>query len=136
MKFEKLFRRYNEDNGFNHHCGFICVHVEEGFAEVDLPIRPECLNPRQTVHGGLLYALVDTAAGVAANSHGVSCVTLSGNFNYLLPGTGTKLRAVAREVRRGRTTGVYDVEIFDDAQKLVAKGSYTMYFTGEKIDVD
>ena len=39
MKFEKLFRRYNEDNGFNHHCGFICVHVEEGFAEVDLPIR-------------------------------------------------------------------------------------------------
>lgn len=136
MKYEKLIRHCNENSGFNKHCGITCVQVEEGFSEVELPIRPECLNPGKTVHGGLLFSLGDTAAGVAAISHGVSCVTLSGNFNYLLPGTGTKLRAFAREVRHGRTTGVYDVEIFDDAQKLVAKGTYTMYFTGEKIDVD
>lgn len=136
MDFEKLIRYCNRDSGFDYYCGVVCTAIREGYAELEMPITPDCLNPGRTVHGGLLYSIGDTAAGIAAISHGVACVTLSGSMNYLRPAAGTLLRAVAKEVRHGRTTGVYDIEVFDDAQKLVTKGTYTMYFTGKRLDID
>ena len=91
----------------------------------ELEITPDKLNGLDLVQGGAIFTLADLAFAGAANSGGIPTVSASVNLSYIRPGTGTKLRAVASEVSRGRRTGVYSVQVFDGAGKIVAHGSIT-----------
>jgi len=74
-------------------------------------------------HGGAIAALIDIAgdyALIALLGHGVP--TINFRVDYLRPAAGAALRAMARVRRAGRTIGVVDVDILDDADRLVAVG--------------
>ena len=80
------------------------------------------------VHGGALFSLGDTAAGAASFATGRDSVTLSASINYIKPGIGGKLIAIAQEISRGRTTGVYEIFIFNDKEVLLCRATFTMFF--------
>lgn len=125
-------RQRQQHDGFAAHNGIQVTRVWDGFAEGELTITPDSLNPQGDVHGGCLVALADTVAGTAAFSqaarHEKTCVTLQSSFNYLLPGRGSKLFCRAEPQRVGGTVAVYHVALTDDQGRTVATGCFTFYF--------
>ena len=75
--------------------------------------------------------LADFAFAGAANATGMQTVSLNVNTSFIRPGTGKLLRAVARKTSQGRTTSVYNVEVYGEDGKLVAVVNITGYIIGE-----
>lgn len=92
-----------------------------GEAVATMEIREDMLNGYAVCHGGLLFALADTAFACACNGYDVQTVSSGGNIDYLRPArAGDQLRAHAQEQHRGRRLGVYDVVVSNQAGKRVA----------------
>ncbi len=127
-------RNRQENGGYNGLHGLRVVTVREGYAEVLLPADERFLNPLGNVHGGAIYTLCDVAAGTAAASRGRVGVTLSSNVNYLRPGhAGEPMTAVTKEVKHGRQTAVYEVEV-RQGERLIAAAAFTMYYVDRTLE--
>lgn len=108
--------------------GFDLVSIEPGVARFELQIDERHANPMGTLHGGILCDLADAAMGMAYASllrPGESFTTLELKINFLKPVWKTKLTAVAHVVRAGRTVGLVECDVFDEAESLVARASGT-----------
>jgi uncharacterized protein (TIGR00369 family) len=95
---------------------------------ITMPLKPEFERAPNTgqFHGGPIASLIDTAGCfglIMVQGHGVP--TINFRTDYLRPAIKTDLRAVAQVRRVGRTVGIVDVDVFDDAGKLVAVGRGT-----------
>ncbi len=93
-----------------------------------MPLKPEFERAPGSgqFHGGPIAALIDTAgcfALVMVLGQGVPTVNF--RTDYLRPAINTSLTAHATIRRVGRTVGVVDVDVYDDAEKLVAVGRGT-----------
>lgn len=125
-------RQRQEKGGFNELLGLRVNHIRQGYAEIELPARPENLNPLGNAHGGVIFSLCDVAAGTAAASSGRVGVTLNASINYLRPGKqGQSLIAKTREIKTGRTTAVYGVDVTSEDGTEVASATFTMYYIGD-----
>ncbi|MCL5966770.1 MAG: PaaI family thioesterase [Deltaproteobacteria bacterium] len=85
-------------------------------------------NPMGTVHGGILCDLADLAMGYAFASTlgpGESFTTLELKINFLRPVFDEKLTAKAKVMHRGRSIGMVEVDVTNEAGKVVARGSST-----------
>lgn len=125
---EELIQRLNGNSQYLQSNDMKVTELREGYARVEMIIDEQILNVHGFVHGGALYSLADTAAGAASFATGRDSVTLTGTINYIKPGKGGKLIGVATEVSRGRTTGVYEVFIYNDASLLLSRATFTMFF--------
>ncbi|MGI5936819.1 MAG: PaaI family thioesterase [Oscillospiraceae bacterium] len=127
----KKFKEYmNTAENFNLHNGLEVVEIREGYCECRVKLTKNSMNPQGYAHGSLIFALCDEATGVAAAAGGRSMLTLNSSINFLRPGTGEYLRAVATCVKDGKTTGVFEAIVYDDQDRMVAKGVFTIYYTG------
>jgi uncharacterized protein (TIGR00369 family) len=78
---------------------------------------------RPDYHGGIIATLIDIAGHAAlAVKLGHRVPTVDMRVDFLRPAIGSDLRAVARVLRVGRTVGVTDVEVIDDAGRAIAAG--------------
>ncbi len=109
------------------------TRVETNFAEAELTVTPEMLNGNDVVQGGAIFTLADIAFAGAANSENQGMVTQSCTMSFLRPGSGSRLTAEARVINRGRSTGVYYVEVRNDQGKLVACGQINGFATGKPL---
>jgi len=136
INYEKLLELRNRKVGFNHDIGLNFTRIEEGYAEAELPIEERHLNPLGTVHGGCTFTLMDAVGGSAAISYGYLITTASSHVLFINAARNTKkLRAVAKAIKAGRTLIDIDVEVFDDADEMVAKATFVFFRLGEKIGV-
>lgn len=108
------------------------VEVDQYHAKVQLCVDEKIYNLHQSVHGGAIFALADTAAGSCAIGAGKMPTTLSGHINYFKPGRGKQLIAIAIPQHIGRTTGVFDVTVTNDQDLVVAKATFTMFFLDQR----
>lgn len=138
MDYDKLIAFRDRENPFAVFLGIQTTKIAEGYAEVVLPLKPEYLNPTKAVHGGCLYTIGDIAAGAVAASYGTKAVTVSGEYHYLTAAKDTKkIRARARCIKSGRTLLTIDVELSDDADRLIGKGIFTYFrLLNEVISLD
>ena len=84
-------------------------------------VREDMVNGFNICHGGLVFALADTAFAFACNAYDDLTVAASGTIEFLHPAhLGDELRAVASENYRGRRRGIYTAEIFNQEDELVA----------------
>lgn len=92
--------------------GMRALWVAPGQAEVAMTVTPVMLNGHQIGHGGMVFALADTAFAVACNSYNRNTVATGCDIDFLAQvRAGDELRALARErYRRGRS-GLYDVTV-------------------------
>lgn len=86
---------------------------------------PELHQPYGIVHGGVYSSVIETAASVGAaawfgDRGGV--VGVSNQTDFLRAVRDGELCAVAAPVHRGRTQQLWQVEITDAAERLVARG--------------
>jgi uncharacterized protein (TIGR00369 family) len=108
--------------------GFDVESVHEGRAILRLDVRPRHKQVHGVVHGGVLAALADTTAAVAAYTVvplGVELATLELKINFLEPVPGGRVKGDARILRAGRNFIVTECEIFNESGSLAAKALIT-----------
>lgn len=136
-KYEKLIKYRNSTDPFGKQIGIEITSLSEGCAKGELTINKNHLNPVNSVHGGCLFTMADIIGGAAAWSRGDDVVTTSSNITYLNPALGSrKLIAVAREIKYGKKISVYDIDIYDEKDRLIAKATNSYYNLGKKIEID
>ncbi len=91
-------------------------------------VAPKHLQPHGIVHGGVHCSAIETVcsigASISANERepGTSAVGLENHTSFIRGVREGTLTAIARPVTRGRTTQVWEAEIRDAEQRLVATG--------------
>lgn len=84
----------------------------EGYARVRMVLRADMLNGHGTGHGGMIFALADTAFGYACNSRNIAAVAQQASIHFLSPAReGDVLIAEAFEDTVVGRTGSYRVNI-------------------------
>lgn len=109
--------------GFILNNNYKVVNVSDNYCEMVADITETSMNPYNYAHGGFIFGLADTAAGVAARATGRSAVTVNSSIDYLHAVKGKQISAIAKCIKEGRTISVYDVSVYDEQKRLVAKAS-------------
>jgi len=92
-----------------------------GGARVVMRVRTDMVNGHGVCHGGLVFALADSAFAFACNSSNRATVAASAQIEFLIPAElGDVLTATAREHWRSRRAGIYDVLVENQAGTRVA----------------
>ena len=95
--------------------------VREGYARIAMVVRADMLNGKAIAHGGMIFALADTAFAYACNSRNVNTVAQSATVNFLAPGQlGDRLVAEAREEALTGRSGVYHVTVRNQKDEKIA----------------
>ena len=124
----ELVRRRVKESRSTELLGFDVESVQAGRAIFRLDVRPRHKQIHGVVHGGILAALADTTAAIAAYTavpKGTEIATVELSINYLEPVPGGRIKADARVLRAGRNFVVTECEIFTEDGKLAAKALLT-----------
>jgi acyl-CoA thioesterase len=85
-------------------------------------LRPDMLNGHGKVHGGMVYALADTAFAYACNSRNLRTVGAQATMIFLDGAVdGEVLVAEAQEQALVARSGVYNVSVRTDAGRPIAE---------------
>ena len=100
--------------------GMKLVEIDEGHAVLSLTVQPHHANGLGICHGGVTFALADSAFAFACNSRNQSTVAQQNQITYLAPAKiGETLIATATETSLSGRSGVTDVSVeTDDGQKV------------------
>ncbi len=122
---------------FNRVLGVKVVSTDPAAPRVRFDMRPDLIgNPaRQTLHGGVIAAVLDVAAGFAIHIALIEKQREAGDeirfpnigtvdlrVDYLRPGRGKHFIASCRVVRLGRRIAVTHMELVNDEGELIATG--------------
>jgi phenylacetic acid degradation protein PaaD len=92
-----------------------------GTACVSMRVRADMVNGHGICHGGLVFALADSAFAFACNSHGDNTVAAGAAIEFLMPAReGDQLTAVAHERWRTGRSGIYEIEVRNQRGEAVA----------------
>lgn len=101
--------------------GITVDEIRPGRALLSMIVREDMLNGHETCHGGLIFALADSAFAFACNACNRVTVALGAQITFIEPARlGDRLIALASEQSRTRRTGVYDVEVVSDDGRKIA----------------
>ena len=95
--------------------------VRPGYARARMTVRDDMVNGHAVCHGGLTFALADTAFAYACNAANVATLAQHCSIAFTAPArAGDVLTATAEErLVRGRT-GIYDVTVVDQNDATIA----------------
>ena len=113
--------------GFIEANNYHVLKVEKNYCEMEGIITDTSINNLKIVHGGYIFGLADTAAGIAAMTDGQNVVTVDSNINYFKPAMGNKIVAIASSLKVGKTISVYEVLIKSENDDLLAKATFTYF---------
>jgi LAO/AO transport system kinase len=83
-----------------------------GRCEATMTVGPQHLNFNGGCHGGAIFALADSAFGLASNSHGPLASGIDAHITYQAGvAAGSTLVARANEVSRSRRLAVYRIDV-------------------------
>lgn len=118
---------YDKD-AFSQWMGIVIEDISLGSCQLSMIIQAEMLNGFRISHGGIAYALADSALAFAANTYGYHAVTLETSISHVkVVHEGDKLRAVAKELSRSARFGIYEVTITNQKNQTIAIIKGTMY---------
>ena len=100
--------------------GLEVLALGDGTATVSTTLRREMLNGFGIAHGGMIFAIADSAFALACNPHtpdedqaGTITVAAGVDVNFLAPAhVCERITAVAAERAHSGRSGLYDVQVF------------------------
>ncbi len=116
--------------------GVEMLPAPDSVARVSLKLREEHMSRARRVHGGVLFALLDSALGhavVKSLERGRGCATLELKINYFRPVQEGMVRAEGRLVNRSRKTAYAEGEAVNEEGKLLARASGTFFITETRV---
>ncbi|GAA5199888.1 hydroxyphenylacetyl-CoA thioesterase PaaI [Microbacterium jejuense] len=95
---------------------------EPGEAVVSMRVRDDMTNGFAITHGGIVFALADTAFAMACNEDAAVTVAAGADISFLKATyAGQTLTAHARRRAVTGRTGLYDVTVTDETGDVVAE---------------
>jgi acyl-CoA thioesterase len=122
-----------EKDAFSRWLGIEIVSAEAGYSKLSMMVRDDMVNGFGVCHGGITFALADSALAFAANSRGKVSLALENNIHYtkkVVP--GDHLFAESTEIQNGRSIGVYKISITNQDEDLVADFRGTVFRSGDE----
>lgn len=121
-------------DGFSAWLGIELVEVKSAAAVLRMTVRKDMLNGFGVCHGGIPYALADSALAFASNTHGRVTVSIQNSISYPAPAyEGDVLTAVAREQSVANRVGFYQVDVTNQSGVAVGHFTGTVYRTNKPL---
>lgn len=130
---QELMQQAHADTAVSH-LGIEIVEIGEDFLRARMPVDARTKQPFGLLHGGCSVVLAETLGSMAAYysaPEGHHAVGLDINANHLRAATSGWVTGTTRAVHIGRTTHVWQIDIADDAGKLVCVSRITMAILGD-----
>jgi uncharacterized protein (TIGR00369 family) len=116
--------------GFNEAMGVHFVSIEANEIVAELKASEQHLQPYGLVHGGVFTALIETlcsvGAALAVMPEGKTAVGLENTTSFLRAVRSGTIRGTARPLSQGRRSHVWQAEVRDQEDRLVASGRVRM----------
>lgn len=101
--------------------GMHVTFLEAGNCVLKMKVLEHMVNGFNIAHGGITYALADSAMAFASNAHGVQCVSIETAISHIKKvQVGDDLTASCTALSRNRKVGIYEVEVTNQSNELVA----------------
>jgi acyl-CoA thioesterase len=101
--------------------GMRIAAMAPGEARVTMMVRADMVNGHRLCHGGLIFALADSAFAFACNSYGDSTLAAAASIDFLAPAReGDALTAHARELWRAGRSGLYEITVSNQHGEPIA----------------
>jgi len=95
--------------------------VDEGYAVLSLTVCEQHLNGLAICHGGVTFALADSAFAFACNSRNQATVAQHNSISYLAAAKlGDVLKAEAKEISQQGRNGIFDVNVTNQSGTVIA----------------
>ena len=112
--------------GYNRAIGLSFVRATADEVVAELTVGPAHTQPYGLVHGGVYSGMIETlcstGAAIWAGAHGLTTVGLENTTSFLRATRSGKLRGRGVPLARGQRTQVWEVQIHDERERLVASG--------------
>ena len=127
---EGLVATMLEGDAFSRWLGVEVTALGPGACTVRMTVRDEMLNGFGVCHGGVTYALADSALAFASNTHGRVTVSVDNAISYpAAVRAGDTLVATATEESASRRLAFYRVTVTNQRGETVALFRGTVYRT-------
>jgi len=101
--------------------GMRIIAVGPGWARLVMRVRADMVNGHGLCHGGMVFALADSAFAFACNSYNEATVAAAASIDYLAAAReGDELTAAAAELWRSRRSGLYEITIANQRGERIA----------------
>ncbi len=112
------------------HLGMEWVELGDNFLKARMPVDYRTMQPYGLLHGGASVALAETIGSVGAamvTDHSkYYCVGLEINANHVRAAKAGSVTGIGTPIHIGSTTQVWDIRIYDEAEKLVCVSRLTV----------
>ena len=98
------------------------IDAHDDYAKCSFDVEKNHQNAKGIIMGGAIFTLADFTFAVATNQHEeYYIVSTTANISYFRPGLGKKIYSEAIKIKDGKTICFYDVNVYDENDKLIAK---------------
>lgn len=114
--------------------GMVIEQTQSGSAVARVTITAEHLNPHGSVHGAVVFAMVDTAMGAATMSvvgEGQLCASIDVQVRFCKPSFAGELVATATVMQAGKRIVHLQADVRDQDDTLVALASGSFAVLGQ-----
>lgn len=98
------------------------VEARDGYAKVEVEVKPRFANMHGFAHGGLIYTVADFAFALAVNIGGAAAGV---QFNLMIfrpASVGEILIGEAQQVYRSRSMAAVELKVTNNQGRLIAEG--------------
>jgi acyl-CoA thioesterase len=119
---DKIARTMLAREGTGPAWGVEIEEAREGYSRIRMRLRPDMLNGHGIAHGGMVFALADTAFAYTCNSRNVRSVAAQASIVFLDSAReGETLVAEAREQVLAGRSGVCNVSVRSQDGRAIAE---------------
>ena len=135
---DKIARSMLAAEGTGPAWGIEIEEAREGYARIRMILRSDMLNGHNIAHGGMIFALADTAFAYACNSRNVKTVAAQASVVFLdAAKEGEALVAEARESALAGRSGVTHVSVRTaDGRAIAEFQGYSRTLGGPVVEIE
>jgi uncharacterized protein (TIGR00369 family) len=117
-----------ESDGLVQTLGMETVRASADEVVLEWTVGPQHHQPMGIVHGGVHCSAIETACSIGASISArerdpkIAAVGLENHTSFIRAVRSGRLRVTARPITRGRTTQVWEAEIRDESDRVIATG--------------
>lgn len=127
---ERVVRAMMAKDAFSQWLGIQVLEVTPRKVRVRMRVREEMLNGFGVCHGGVTFAVADSALAFASNTHGNVTVSIENSIGYpVAVSAGDELTATAEEESTTARLAFYRVTVTKPGPEVVALFRGTVYKT-------
>lgn len=122
-----------KNDPFSRWMGIEILEVDEGFCKIGCSVNDEMLNGFSVTHGGIIFALADSALAFASATFGRVSLAIDNSISFTKKTTtGDRLIATSTCINLTHKTGIFDIKVSNEKDQLIAVMKGTVYRTDEK----